>query len=219
VAKLFGFDLSGITDAISGFFGALGKLVNPITQSVTHVTNIFSAAEKLKQSVVDEIDGWKNFKQDIRLRQRVINLESAIQKTKELIEGIPAAWNSIKDIVKQAKDSFAQASPEAASNELTAEFSEGLSESGIRGLLSKFPRLLKGLEKALGVLAVIATALEQIANVIDDLQTILDELKRIRLEIEKLDTIFLSQSNPRKTLKLSDGKTIRIRVGKLHASA
>jgi hypothetical protein len=60
--------------------------------------------------------------------------------------------------------------------------------------------------------------LEQIADVIDDLQTVVDELKRIRLEIEKLDTIFLQQGNKRKTLQLLNGKSIRIRVGRLHSA-
>ena len=91
------------------------------------------------------------------------------------------------------------------------------SSGGISALLRKFPALAKGLEKLLGVLGLIVQALDAIATTIDDLQQIVDELKALRLEFEKLDTIFLSQSNKRKTLRLADGSSIRVRVGKLHS--
>lgn len=212
------FDFSGIFQLIQNFLGPFGKLIDLVKKGVGHVTGIITAAVKLKDSILGEIDGWKNFKQDIRFKQRAIVLESAVQKTKDLIQGIPDSWHSIVDIVNEVKDLFKSGSTEGALDE-AASAAEDIEAGGLKSLLSKFPRLARGLERSLGIVALVVDALEKIANAIDDLQTILDELKRIRLEFEKLDTIFLSQSNKRKTLKLDDGSTIRIRVGKLHASA
>jgi len=206
---------SPIVSAIESLFDPVRKIVTAVKTAVGHVLGIYSAAVKLKDSVLEEIDAWKNFKQDIRLKQRVVNLEIAIQKTRDLIEGIPAAWHSIVDIVKTVQANLKDTNPQSAVEDLEAELQEGA--DSIRTLLSKFPRLLKAFEKVLGVVAIVFTALERVADVVDDLQTIVDETKRIRLEIEKLDTIFLSQSNKRKTLKLADGSSIRIRVGSLHS--
>jgi len=212
--SLFGFDLSGIVDTFRSFLGPLAKLFDSLKQGYTHLTNIFSSAEKLRDTVLSEIEAWKNFKQDLRFKQRVVNLETAYQKTRDLIEGIPASWNAIKDIVSEFKKQLSGGETNPVEDAEAA--AEDLEAGGIKQFLQRFPKLAKGFEKVLGVLALVVQALEAISNTIDDLQTIVDELKRIRLEIEKLDTIFLSQSNKRKRLKLEDGRTINVRVGKLH---
>lgn len=211
---LFGLDFAAIFTAVKGLLGPFGKLFDKLGETWTHITNIVASATHLRDSIVEEINGWKNFKQDIRVRQRVVQLESAVQKTRDLIEGIPLAWRSILDLIKQFKSQFNEPNP--------AEETEGLVEDieagGIKNLLTKFPALARGLEKVLGFLAIVVQALETLSNAIDDIQTIVDELKRLRLEIEKLDTIFLSQSNKRKTIRLADGGSIKIRVGHLHHS-
>ncbi len=209
------FNISGVLDRIKTFLGPFGKLFDSLKQSYDKLVNIFDAAQKLTNSVVSEVNGWRNFKQDIRFAQRVVQLESAVQKTRDLIEGIPAAWRSIVDIVKQLKESLTQ---ETNPIEEAEAATEDIESGGIKTILQKFPRLAKGLEKVLGALALVLQALETIASIIDDVQTVVDEIARLRKEIEKLDTIFLSQSNKRKTLKLVNGRTIRIRLGKLHAS-
>jgi len=209
------FNFSAIFDAIKRFLGPFGKLLDKLKESYDHVVGILDAGEKLKDSIISEIDGWKNFKQDIRFSQRVVQIESAIKKTRDLIEGIPAAWRSIVDLVKQVKQSITQeTNPVEEAEAATADIEEG----GIKTLLQKFPKLAKGLERALGVLAIVVQTLETLRSIIDDVQTVVDEISRLRKEIEKLDTIFLSQTNKRKTLKLVNGKTIRIRVGNLHPS-
>jgi methyl-accepting chemotaxis protein len=212
---LFGLDFSAIFDLVKRFLGPFGQLIDSLKTTYDKTVHVFDAAEKLKDSVLAEIDGWKNFKQDIRFSQRVIQLESAVQKTRDLIEGIPEAWRSVVDIVKQFREKLTTSTP---AGEAAAEVEEVVSADAksITQLLQKFPRLARGLTKLLGALALIIEALENVVSVIGDLQTIVDEIKRIRLEIEKLDTIFLSQSNKRKRLKLADGSTVRIRVGHLH---
>jgi len=211
------FDFSAIFNAVKGFLGPFGKLIEQLKTTFTHLTNIFSDGEKLVDSVVAEVDAWRNFKQDIRFSQRVIQIERAIKKTRDLIEGVPASWRAIVDIFKQFKSQLSGEGNPAEDAEAAVEEVE--TSGGVSALLKNFPALGRALEKVLGVLALVVQALEAISNTIADLQTIVDELKALRLEIEKLDTIFLSQSNKRKTLKLENGKTVKIRVGKLHASA
>jgi hypothetical protein len=213
---LFGFDLSGILAAIKSFLGPFGKLIDSLKDTYDHLVNIFTAAEKLTDSVIGEINAWRNFKQDIRFSQRVVQIERAIQKTRDLIEGIPVAWHSIVDLVKQVKNQIGGGeSPVEEAEQISQEVESG----GVKTLLEKFPSLAKALEKLLGVLAIVVQALSAIADSIDDVQKIVDEITRLRLEIEKLDTIFLQQSNKRKTLRLADGRSIKIRLGKLHVSA
>jgi methyl-accepting chemotaxis protein len=205
--------LQPILDRIKTLLGPFGKLIDKVKQTYDQVVNVFGAGQKLVDSVIAEVDGWRNFKSDIRFSQRVIQIERAIQKTKDLIEGIPESWRAIVDVFKTIKSQVTDQTNPAEDAESVVEDVES---GGAKNLLERFPRLAKGLEKVLGALALILTALEAVAKVIHDLQTIVDELKAIRLEIEKLDTIFLSQSNKRKTLHLDNGKKIRIRLGKLH---
>ncbi len=207
------FSLGGIFSAVQNFFGPLGKLWDSLKKIYGHVTNIYSSGETLTQSIITEVNAWRNFKSDIRLKSRVVQLESAVAKTRDLIEGIPAAWKSIVDIFNQFKSQLGETNPVEEAEAATQDAESG----GISALLKSFPKLAQALEKLLGVLAIIIQALDAIANVMDDVQTIVDEITRLRLEVEKLDTIFLSQSNKRRTLKLADGSTIRVRIGKLHA--
>jgi len=146
---------------IQAILGDLGKLFTNVKTTFKHLTGVIGAGQNLFESIKGEIDGWKNFREDIRLKSRVVNLEIAFRKTRDLILGIPASWRAVIDIFSQVRKAIAK--------DVAAE--EGAA---------------------------------------------LLELKALRLEIEKLDTIFLSQSNKRKRLKLANGKSIRIRVGKLH---
>jgi len=182
---------------IQAILGDLGKLFTNVKTTFAHLTGVIGAGQNLFDSVRGEIDGWKNFREDIRLKSRVVNLESAFRKTRDLILGIPASWRAILDIFSQVRKAIAKdvAAEEGAA--LLAIETAGLSEIAV----------------AIGIFYQV---LSFVADIISDVQTIVDELKRLRLEIEKLDTIFLSQSNKRKRLKLANGKSIRIRVGELH---
>jgi hypothetical protein len=148
--------------------------------------------------VKDEIAGFKNFKQDLRFKSRVVNLEQAIQKTRDLILGIPASWRAVLDLFSQIKS--------AIQKDVVAE--EGAAILAVE---------TAGLSEVVVGITVIYQVASFVESVISDFQTIVDEIGRLRREIEKLDTIFLSQSNKRKTLKLADGGSIKVRVGKLHA--
>jgi prophage DNA circulation protein len=212
---LFDF-LSPLLDRIKAALGPLGKLWDKVVEAYNHITGIITKGNQLVDTIISEVNAWKNFRENIRFKQRVINLEKAIDKTTELIQGIPNSWHAIQDLVKQIKDkiSTAEAPKVGEVEELETELESG----GISNLLKRFPALAKFFEKALGFVSLVVDSLESIANAIDDLQTIVDECKRIRLEIEQLDSIFLQQNNKRQTIKLASGKTIKVRIGSLHTA-
>ena len=193
------FSPSNIKKNFTTLLKDLGSVAKNVLTVFAKAKDIFSNVENLFNTSKGEIDGWKNFKQDIRLHSRVVNLESAIQKTRDLIQGIPQSWHAVLDVISQVKSAFAK---DVAGEEVAALLAVETA----------------GLSEVVAVLTVIYQVLSFVEGIISDLQTIVDELKRLRLEIEKLDTIFLSQSNKRKTLKLANGRSIRIRLGKLHAS-
>jgi len=195
LSKLGGaFSLAGIRKIISD----VGTLISDFTKTFTKISGVVDSVVHLFNSVKDEIAGFKNFKQDLRFKSRVVNLELAVQKTRDLILGIPASWRAVLDLISNIKSAIAKdiAAEEGAA--LTAVETAGLSEVVV----------------GLGVIYQVANTVE---NVISDFQTIVDEISRLRKEIEKADSIFLQQGNKRKTLKLDDGSSIRVRTGKLHA--
>jgi hypothetical protein len=194
LSKLTGtFSIAGLKK----IFADLVTVVHDFTTVFTKITSVIGDVTHLIQSVKDEIAGFKNFRQDLRLKSRVVNLESAIQKTKDLILGIPASWRAIVDLISQIKSAIAR--------DVAAEEGAGILAVETAGLS----------EVVVGV-AIIYQVASFVESVISDFQTIVDEITRLRKEIEKLDTIFLSQSNKRKNLRLADGSSIRIRVGNLH---
>jgi len=195
---------AGFFSKVGSFFKTAGKdvvnLVKNIITVFTKVKDLFSEVTTLVQSGKDEIDGWKHFKEDIRLKSRVVNLETAFKKTRDLVEGIPASWHAVLDLFSQIKSALAKDVAEEEGAALLAVETAGLSEVAV-------------------AIAIIYQVLSFVESVVSDLQTILDEAKRLRLEVEKLDTVFLQQDNKRKVVKLESGKSIKIRVGKLHPSA
>jgi hypothetical protein len=204
----------GLVSGVKGFFsglektlslehlktvlGDLAKVAQNIITVFTKAKDIFKNVLHLFDSVKGEINGWKNFKQDIRFRSRVINLESAIQKTRDLIEGIPQSWHAVLDVISEIKSALAK---DVAGEEVAALLAVETA----------------GLSEVVEVLTILYQVLSFVEGIISDFQTIVDEVMRVRLEVEKLDTIFLSQSNKRKYLKLANGKSVRIRVGHLHS--
>jgi hypothetical protein len=211
------FDLSSVYDRVIKFLGPVGKLIDAGRKAFLKLRTIVERATVLMDGLIAEFNAWRHFKEDIKFKSRVVNLESAFEKTKALIEGIPKAWNSIVDIVKEFKGKVLEANPASEAEELLAPAEDGSGE-GLTAVLKKFPKLAKSLERIGGVLVLVLDALESISKTIDDLQSILDEISALRREIESLDTIFLTQHNKRKRIKLADGKSIRIRLGKLHAA-
>jgi conjugal transfer/entry exclusion protein len=193
--------IGGFFKGVGQFFKTAGQdivnLVKNVITTFTKATSVWGDVQKLIDSFKGEVDGWKHFKEDIRLKSRVIQLEEAFQKTRALVEGIPASWHAVLDLFSQIKSAFARDVAEEEGAALLAVETAGLAEVAV-------------------AINILYQVLNFVETVVSDLQTIIDEAKGLRLEVEKLDTVFLQQDNKRKTIKLANGKTIRVRLGKLH---
>ena len=209
--------LSTLTDVYhnAGAILTAGNVV--VTKFREMFSSLFTIIDRLTnliKSIQSEVVAWKNFKQDIRFKSRVINLEKAVTKTKALITGAVDAWHAIVNLTNEIKASQ-QTKPLAEIEEAAASAEEG---AGLVALSKVLPKLAKVATKLIEFVTFAVAILESISSTIDDVQTIVDETQRIRLEIEQLDTIFLQQHNRRQVIKLADGKSVKIRVGSLHQS-
>jgi hypothetical protein len=177
-------------------FPILQKLLDLAQKIIKHFTGVVDAGIHLFESFNAEVQAFKNFREDFRLKSRVINVERAITKIRDLVQGLFAAWRAIISLFKGLTLKL-----EAGGAAEVAEAATGI-----------------GLPVAVvNAIVVMVEVLDTIANIIDSAQTVLDEITRLREFIETGDTIFLQQRNKRKYLKLDSGKTIRVRLGKLHS--
>jgi len=178
-------------------FPVLQKLLDLGKKIIEHFTGTLQAGIHLFESFKSEIDAFKNFKEDFRFKQRVVNVERAITKIRDLIQGLFDAWKSIISLIKNLSFKLETG---GAAEVAEAATGIGLPIAVVNGIV------------------IIVEVLDTIRNVIDSFQTIVDEITRVREFIEKGDTIFLQQRNKRKVIQLEDGRSIKIRVGKLHPS-
>jgi len=206
--------LQPIFDKIKEVFAPFGKLIEFVTHFWTSITSLGGKVQNLINLVVSEINEWRDFKENISFRTRVVNVKSAIDHIQEFYQQLIGAWNAIVDLVKELKGKF-QTTGDPAQE--AREAVEDIEKSEFRSILQKFPRLLKGLEKVLGFVAIVLDALESIITAVDDLTKIAEALKGIREAVESGGPLFLKQSNPRRIVKFKDGGSIKIRVGSLHS--
>ena len=206
--------LEPLVERVKQAFAPFGKLFDFITHFWTSITGLGGKIRDLINLVVSEVNEWKNFKENIAFRTRVINVKSAIEHVQEFIEQMAAAWRAIRELVDQLKSKFETTGDPAQE---AREAIDDIENSGFRAIFEKFPKLLKGLEKVLGFVAIVLDALESIIVAVDDLTTIVNALKAIREDIETGGPLFLKQSNTRRTVRLEDGTSMKIRVGSLHS--
>src|SRR5215471_14676543 len=81
-------------------FPTIGKLLNLGQKVIEHFTGTFDAGLRLWNSVTSEIDAFKHFREDFRLKSRVVNIERAITKTRELVQGIFDSYRAVLDLFK-----------------------------------------------------------------------------------------------------------------------
>jgi len=187
-------------------------LVSKIVDGVKHITTIFQRLDKLFNSVKAEITAWKNFREDIKFKSRVINVPRAYEGIVDFWNQIKDSANAVRDLVSKFKEKIGQESPVEEAEEITSDIEEGGGES----ILKQFPKLAKGLERLAGVITLVVDALGTISDAIDDIQQIVDQISRIREEIETAESIFLPQSNQRRSVALRDGGSTSWRIGSLH---
>jgi hypothetical protein len=175
-------------------FPALQRLFDLGKKIIEHFTGVFQAAVDLFNTAEAEFAAWKRFKEDIRFRQRVIQVERALQKAQEFFSAIVSAWKEILSLIKSAGVKL-----ETGGAAEVAEAATGI-----------------GLPIAIvNAIVIIVEVLDTVRNLIDTAQNIVTVVTDLRELIEG-DLLFLQQHNPRKIEKLADGTTIKIRVGKLH---
>ena len=207
------FDWSGIFHRFLALLGPFGKVITAMIDVFDRLRLLVPRSRKLIDDTVVEFGQWKHFRLDKRFSNRVVNIERAIAKSQDLIDGAAAAWQSIQDIVTKMKKPA-----EKAGKETETAVEDVNQARSITEFLERFPRVANGLAALISALKVVAEFLESYSTILDDLQQILDEITRLRLAIENLDTIFLSQTNPRKRVRLADGTLLRIRIGNLHTA-
>jgi hypothetical protein len=206
--------LEPIIAKIKEVFAPFGKLIDFVAHFWTSITGLGGKIRDLINLVISEVNEWKNFKENIAFRTRVINVKSAIEHVQEFIQQIAAAWRAIQELVQQLKSKFETTGDPAQE---AREAIDDIENSGFRTIFEKFPKLLRGLEKVLGFVAIVLDALESIITAVDDLTTIVNALKTLREDIETGGPLFLKQSNTRRTVTLEDGTKMKIRVGSLHS--
>jgi len=188
-------ELQTVFSAIGHFFTSYFSAAERIASSID---SICSKVEALVKNVETEVQAVKDFKFDPKWKSRVINVPTAIDKTREFFLDTPA---ELKDLFKSLAEDL---------RNLVAGLKDRAGEIGgvdVQGTSGS------GLIKVVVWLEVLQEIFDRIEAFIDSLQVIVDDIKKIIHFFETLDTIFLQQGNPRVRLK----KTISARQGKLHA--
>ena len=207
LAKLF----SPVLRPLKKLWGILKGFFTAIVECVPKTIHLF-------HSVIDEVQAWKSFKQNVSFKSGVINLQSVRDHIEDLIGEIIAAYNGIKDILT---DGFkGSVGPFKAAGEAAAELADlfdGLGKFGLKDFLSKVgPKLEKAGGKIFEVLAIMQAIAEKVVQLVDDLQAVVDAIRDVRSTFQTGEGLFLKQTNKRKVLTLEDGTKIKIRVGSLH---
>ena|SRR5215471_1927303 len=180
---------------ILGKFPALQKLLDLAKKIIEHFTGVFQAGVDLFNSAQSEFIAWKSFKQDIRFKQRVIQVERALAKAQEFFNAIVSAWKEILSLIKSGGVKLETGG--------AAEIAEAASGIGLPIAI-------------VNAIVLIVEVLDTIRNLIDTAQNIVTVITDLRELIEG-DLLFLQQRNTRRVEKLADGSTIKIRVGSLHS--
>jgi len=198
--------LSKLWDILKGFFTALVEVV--------------PATIKLVTDSIEEVKAWKEFKKGISFKTGVINLQSVRQHIEDLIQELITAWKSLVDLFTSGFKMPLRSVKEAtdACEEVVKGFEEVFGRFGLQEGIQK---LGAALEKAGGkvfeVLALIQAVAEEALKVVTELQSIVDAVKDVRKTFQTGEGLFLQSKNPRRTVSLEDGTTMKIRIGNLHS--
>jgi hypothetical protein len=205
--------LAPLFEKIKQIFAPFGKAFNLVGRFWDQLTTILTRTQSLVELVVSEVGEWRNFRENVAFRTKLVSIPAAIEHVQDFIAEVRAAWSAVVDLVNQLKGKFeTTGNPTEEAEEAIAD----IQNSGFKTIIEKFPKLFKGLEKLLGALAILLDAFESISAGIDDLTAIVNALRDLRIDVESGGPLFLQQSNRRKSLRLREGGSIRIRVGKLH---
>jgi hypothetical protein len=191
-------DALGINDLwalILRKFPVLQQLLDLGKKIIEHFTGVFQAGVNLVTSAEAEFAAWKHFKEDVRFKQRVIQVERALTKAQEFFTAIISAWKAIVQLIKDAGIKLETGG--------AAEIAEAATGVGL-------PLAV------VNAIVIVVEVLDTVRNLIDTAQNIVTVVTDLR-ELLEGDLIFLQQKNTRRVEKLADGSSIKIRVGNLHS--
>jgi hypothetical protein len=179
--------LSAIGNFFTNYFSAAERIGNSIESLCTRVDALVLNTQKAIQEI-------KDFKFDPKWKTRVINVPIAIDQVRNFISKVPQEladkFKALAVDMRGLKDGL-----HAVAGQVSGEGGGGA-----------------GLIKVISWMSLLDQSFQRLQEFVDDLSTVVQDLRDITFEIEKLDTLFLQQGNPRVRLK----KTISARSGKLH---
>lgn len=206
---MFAWLIDKILQLLQPILGPLRPLITIFTSLKENTVGIVSASTDVTDTVERIFDEIKNFSFRPNVKSRVISLPAAQQRIQQLIAAPGQIIDAVKELIAQVKSKIDVA-------EFNVEELEGLED--LRSIVTKFgSKIAAGFEKILGVVTIVVDALVSIRQGIRDIQTILDSVEEIVTDVSNLDAIFLSQKNPRRRESLSEGGSIKIRLGNLHS--
>lgn len=209
----------------------LGRLFAPVIEPLTKLWNIikgfFTAlidvipeTIKLVQDIISEVQAWRHFRQGISFKTGVVNLQSVKDHVEDLVGEMVTAWRSLVDLFTSGFKMPLKSVQEAvdAVDEVVVGFEQVFGKIGLREGIKRLGAVLeKAGGKVFEVLALIQAIAEEALKVVRELQSIVDATRDVRTTFQTGEGLFLKQTNPRKVVQLSDGGTIKIRVGNLHS--
>lgn len=180
--------------SISGFFGGLGSLLssavaaagrffNSLFQTeleiTDNITKIVKDSEETKKNIKAEIEKLKSFEFNPRWKSRVINVPTAIDQSKQLIEKVIHTFSGkLERLLQPIKDLHTIFEGESAPDPL-GDKPAAISKAAVK-------------------VNHIATMISDLAKAMDDVKDMSKLVKDVTDSLESLDTLFLSQGNPQK---------------------
>jgi hypothetical protein len=197
--------------------GPASRLMTSIRQTIDTAVHIFDVMKQIVDNIVQTYEEIKDFEIKPNWKIRVLSAPEAIDNVKELAKVPTRIFIAVRDLVTRVKDSISAFKSPAA--EAEAVVAEAGSVEGFA--LRLFPRLAslvgKFITRILAIAGLIVQLVIDVDNAIADIKTITDGLRETVQSLNRLNVVFLKQTNPRKTVTLKDGSTMKIRVGHLHS--
>lgn len=211
--------LDAIKRALEPVITPLSKFWNVLKNFCTALIDVIPDTIALVRLILSEVAAWRTFKEDINFKTGVINLQSARDRIEQLIQEILDAWHALEGLFTDGFKLPLKSVNEAAeaAEEVVTAFEEFFGKFGLRELISKLSTSLeKAGGKVLEFLALLEACAEAALRVVRQITAIVTAIKDCRETFQTGTGLFLKQTNPRRTIQLADGSSIKIRVGNLH---
>ncbi len=147
---------------------------------------------------------------------RAIAAPQALDQIKTLGEVPARLFVAVRDLVQRVKAAVETFKSPVAEATAAVEEAGGLEGSFLR----IFPRLATLIGRAaarlLAAVGLLVQLVIDVSNAVNDIHSIAQQLHDAIQGLNRLDAVFLQQQNPRRTIKLADGKSMKIRIGSLH---